>query len=313
MSRESVEISVIVPVYDEQESLRELHAEVRAALEGMRAAWEVVYVDDGSSDGSAEILAGLHAAEPEHVRVARFRRNYGQTAALAAGFELARGRFVVTLDADLQNDPADVPLLLAKLEEGYDIVTGWRRDRRDGFLLRRLPSIAANRLIALVTGASVHDTGCTLKAFRRELTENLPIYAEQHRFLPVLSLASGARLAEVVVNHRARRFGRSKYGIGRASRVLLDLLTMKMLGSFSRRPLEYFALIALPFAVLGPLALFVTLHGAEDRPVLAVLLTCLFGLTAIDFVLLGLLAELAVKASDVHGRNWSPLVSVSKG
>lgn len=297
------ELSVVVPVYDEEESLPELHAELERSLEGMGRRWEVVYVDDRSRDRSYEVLLDLHRRDPARVKVVRFRRNFGQTPAMAAGFEQSRGRVVVTMDADLQNDPADVPALVAELERGHDIVVGWRRHRRDGFLLRRLPSIVANRLIAHVTGAHVHDTGCTLKAFRRELVEDLPIYAEQHRFLPMLAMASGARISEVVVHHRARRYGRSKYGISRAVRVLLDLLVVKMISSFSRSPLTYFAFLAAPFAMatLGFVGSVLVNFGEvtfENNWGQAALLTfILLSMACVYFLMLGLLAELVVKVS----------------
>ena len=306
------ELSVVVPVYDEEESLPELHAEIARHVGGMGRPWEVVYVDDRSEDRSYEVLLGLRAEDP-HVRIVRFRRNFGQTPAMSAGFEHSRGAVVVTMDADLQNDPADVPALVAELERGNDIVVGWRKDRQDGFLLRRLPSILANRLIANVTGAAVHDTGCTLKAFRRELVENLPIYAEQHRFLPMLAMASGARIGEVVVNHRPRIYGTSKYGISRAVRVLLDLLAVKMIASFSRSPLSYFAFLAAPFAMasLG----FVGAVLADSRAVsfqnnwgqAALLTFILLSLACVYFLMLGLLAELVVKVSGLHGRGLRPL------
>lgn len=295
-------ISVVVPVYDEAESLPRLHEEIRRHVGGMGRTWEVIYVDDRSEDRSYDVLLGFHRADPEHVRVVRFRRNFGQTAAMAAGFEHSRGSIVVTLDADLQNDPADIPALVAELERGFDIVVGWRKSRQDGFLLRRLPSILANRLIARVTGANVHDTGCTLKAFRRELVLNLPIYAEQHRFLPVLALGSGARIGEVVVHHRPRIYGESKYGISRAVRVALDLLSVKMLASFSQAPLHYFAILAAPFAMacLG-FVLNALLHSGgvtfrNNWGQAALLTYMLLTMVGVYFLMLGLLAELAVKA-----------------
>ena len=305
-------ISVVVPVYNEEESLPELHAQIVQHVGGMGREWEVVYVDDRSTDGSYDVLLGLRQGDP-HVRIVRFRRNFGQTPAMAAGFEHSRGSVVVTMDADLQNDPADVPRLVHELEEGRDIVVGWRRDRQDGFLLRRLPSVLANYLIARVTGARVHDTGCTLKTFRRELITNLPIYAEQHRFLPVLAMASGARISELVVNHRPRVYGVSKYGITRAVRVMLDLLAVKMIASFTRSPLSYFALLAAPFAlatlgfilsvVWNPEA--VSFDNAWGQ---ASLLTfILLSMACAYFLLLGLLAELIVKVSGVHGRQFRPL------
>lgn len=299
------EISVVVPVYDEEANLPLLQREIATAMEGCGRSYECVYVDDGSRDRSLEVLLELRRADPR-IRVVEFARNAGQTAALAAGFDHARGRVVVTLDADLQNDPADIPALVAKLEEGFDIVAGWRRKRHDGFVLRKLPSKIANRLIALVTGVSIHDTGCTLKAFRAELVRNLPIYAEQHRFLPAMSAGSGARVAEVVVNHRPRIHGRSKYGIGRATRVLLDLLAIRMLSGFSHRPLSYFALLAAPgAAAFLALALgheWMRVGGGFDEAGVraALVLASVLAMVVVYFFMLGLLAELVVKASGMH-------------
>ena len=307
------DISVVVPVFDEERSLPELHEQIATHLGRLGRPWEVVYVDDRSRDSSYEVLLQLRAGDP-HVRIVRFRRNFGQTAAMAAGFEHSRGAVVVTMDADLQNDPADIPRLVAKLESGYDIVVGWRKRRHDGFLLRRLPSRIANVLIARVTGADVHDTGCTLKAFRRELVENLPIYAEQHRFLPVLALGSGARIAELVVNQRPRLYGKSKYGLSRAVRVLMDLLTIKMITSFSSRPLQYFALLAAPFALAT--MLFVAqvfwkrgeITFGNDWGQAALLTFMLLTMVCVYFLMLGLLAELVVKVSGIHGhRSLRPL------
>jgi glycosyltransferase involved in cell wall biosynthesis len=308
-----VDLSVVVPVYDEEQSLPELHAEIARHVGGMGRSWEVVYVDDRSEDNSYAVLQELRRGDP-HVRIVRFRRNFGQTPAMAAGFEHSRGQVVITMDADLQNDPADVPRLVEELERGHDIVVGWRRDRQDGFFLRRFPSIVANRLIAHVTGANVHDTGCTLKVFRRELVENLPIYAEQHRFLPMLAMASGARISEVVVNHRARRYGVSKYGLSRAVRVLLDLLAVKMISSFSRSPLTYFALLAAPFAMATLGFVFnVMWHAGEvtfqnNWGQAALLTFILLSMACVYFLMLGLLAELVVKVSGVHRRHsFEPL------
>jgi glycosyltransferase involved in cell wall biosynthesis len=305
------EISVVVPVFNEEESLGPLHAEVCAALDGpagVRGSWELVLVDDRSTDRSLQVMLALRERD-QRVRIVRFRRNAGQTAAMAAGFDRARGRVVVTLDGDLQNDPADIPSMVKRLDEGYDIVAGWRRKRHDGFLLRRLPSLAANRLIALVTGTRIHDTGCTLKAFRRQVVKNLPIYAEQHRFLPAMSRSTGARVVEVTVNHRPRRFGRSKYGIGRAFRVFLDLFVIKMISQFAHRPLHYFGLFALPFGAFSLMCLalgsfdFEHFRMVAEWPQVAVLSTALFLLLALHFILLGLLAELVVTASGLHRRN----------
>jgi len=298
-------ISVVVPVYNEEPSLALLYEELCTSLASER--FELLFVDDRSTDGSLKEMLALRARDPR-VRVVCFRRNFGQTAALSAGFEHARGEIVVTMDADLQNDPADIPALVAEIERGYDIAAGWRKVRHDGFFLRRLPSQLANRLIGLTTGTKVHDTGCTLKAFRAQLVKNLPIYAEQHRFLPAMSQRSGARVTELVVNHRPRRFGRSKYGLGRAVRVVLDLLTIKMIAQFSHRPLHYFGLFSLPFAAAGLAILFMgsvnyrTFDLVDRWPEFVIFGFLLFLLLAIYFVMLGLLGELAVTASGMHRR-----------
>ena len=300
------EVSVVVPVLDEEPNLGPLHEEIRAALEPLEIPWEVVYVDDGSRDGSLRIMLGLWEEDP-HVRVVKFRTRCGQTSAMAAGFDQSRGRVVVTLDGDLQNDPADIPRLLERIDDGADIVAGWRKHRHDGLFLRKVPSRIANRLIGFVTRTRIHDTGCSLKAFRRALVENLAIYAEQHRFLPAMSQGSGARVDELVVNHRPRRFGRSKYGLGRATRVLLDLMTVKMITSFSQHPLQYFAAIGVPFGLATVALLASTLAQGIDTPaqrgaaqVLGLAFLLLF-FTSVYFFLLGLLAELVIKASDLHG------------
>jgi len=308
-----IDISVVAPVYNEEESLPELYEQVRAALDGPEArgaTWELVLVDDRSTDRSLEVMLALRERD-RRVHIVRFQRNAGQTAAMAAGFECAHGDVVVTLDADLQNDPADIPRMVAALDSGggYDIVAGWRKKRHDGLFLRLVPSWIANRLIALVTGTHIHDTGCSLKVFRRQVVKNLPIYAEQHRFLPAMSRTTGARVLEMVVNHRARQYGQSKYGIGRALRVFLDLFVIKMISQFANRPLHYFGLFAMPFAAFS---LVMLLFGAVDFargslvsewPQMAAFSTAMFLLLAVHFVCLGLLSELVVTAGGVHRRN----------
>lgn len=308
-----IQVSIVVPVFNEEESLPVLHAELAQALDSMELGAdrsEIIYVNDRSEDKSLEVMLNLRRQD-ERVRIVHFRRNFGQTAGLAAGFDESRGRMVVTLDGDLQNDPADIPRMVAKLEEGYDVVAGWRKERHDGFILRRLPSIIANRLIGIFTGVRIHDTGCTLKVFRRELVKSMSIYAEQHRFLPVLSAGTGARVTEMVVNHRARRFGKSKYGIGRATRVLLDLLTIKLISQFSQRPLHYFGMIslgALGLALIFGLVGLVSLSDGgltgfnEWEMAISTILILMMALIAY-FGLLGLLGELAVKASGMHRRS----------
>ena len=312
-----VQLSIVVPIFNEEESLAILHREIGEALEAMGEEWspaEILFVDDCSTDASLHVMISLLRQDPR-VRVLKFRRNYGQTAALSAGFDEARGRVVVTLDGDLQNDPADIPSMVLELERGYDVVAGWRKRRHDGFILRRLPSIIANRLIARTTGVSIHDTGCTLKAFRTEVVKSMNIYAEQHRFLPVLSAGSGARVRELVVHHRPRRFGRSKYGIGRAFRVLIDLFVIKYIAQFSHRPIQYFGIISLTtmgFGLLFGVVALLSLGTGDGHglglgfndwemavfTVLALVFSCV-----VYFSLLGLLAELAVKASGMHRRS----------
>lgn len=312
-----IDVSVVVPVYNEEESLGILHREIATSLGATDKSWEVIYIDDCSRDRSLDVLLELRREDP-HIRVVKFRKNFGQTAAMAAGFDVARGEAVVTMDGDLQNDPADIPSMLEQLDGGFDIVAGWRKNRQDNYI-RKLPSRIANRLIAFVTGVTIHDTGCTLKVFRGKLVKNLPIYAEQHRFLPVMSAGSGAKIAEVVVNHRARRFGESKYGLGRATRVLLDLLSVKLISQFSQKPLHYFGLLCLSFMVFGSFFALVGLasvdshqgliDGAVDSAVrlnnwelIVVAIFMLLVTLTVFYALLGLLAELAVKASGMHRR-----------
>jgi len=253
-----VDLSVVVPVYNEEDNLRALHQELGQALEGLDLEWEALYVDDGSADGSFAILQEL-AADDHRAVVIRLRRNFGQTAALSAGFDYATGEVVVTMDGDLQNDPRDIPKLLAKLNEGYDIAAGWRFDRQDPFISRKLPSKLANGLISLITKVKLHDYGCTLKAFRRPVVQSIRLYGEMHRFIPAIASWMGVTIAEVPVNHRPRRAGRSKYGIGRTPRVILDLITVKFLLSYSTRPIQIFGLWGLvSFGAGFMLALYYT-------------------------------------------------------
>ncbi len=232
-------ISVIVPVYNEEESLLQLHAEISEAMTAWGRPFEIVFINDGSRDNSEQLLDELAEAD-ETVRVVHFRRNFGQTAALSAGIEFADGDVLVPMDADLQNDPADIPALVEKLEEGYDVVSGWRKNRHDTWLTRKLPSQMANWLIGKVTGVPLHDYGCTLKAYRRDVIGGVRLYGEMHRFLPLYAHLQGGRITEMVVNHRPRTFGKSKYGLGRIYKVMLDLLLVKFLASYANRPIHIF-------------------------------------------------------------------------
>jgi glycosyltransferase involved in cell wall biosynthesis len=292
------ELTVVIPIRNEALSLVELHREFTDTLMAWGRSYEIVVVDDGSTDESFEILARLQAVDP-HLRVIRFRRNFGQTAAFAAGFAHARGQLIVTSDGDLQNDPRDIPAMVALLEGGYDIVCGWRKDRKDAFVSRRLPSTLANALISAVTGVHLHDYGCSLKIFRAEIVKDMKLYGEMHRFLPAIASEQTSSIGEMVVNHRARKYGQSKYGIGRTVRVVLDLLTVKFLLSYSTRPLQIFGLIGIAMGLLGSAAIgwltYLKLSGESisNRPLL--LFGILLVFTGLQLVTLGLLAELQVR------------------
>jgi glycosyltransferase involved in cell wall biosynthesis len=235
-----LELSLVVPVYNEEENLPLLFDAIHAALDPLHRTWELVFVDDGSYDQSLDILNKLAAQDPGHVRVVSFRRNFGQTAAIVAGLDYSQGEIIVLLDADMQNDPADIPMLLGKLDEGYDLVSGWRKARKDAYLTRTLPSNIANWLISRVTRVPLHDYGCTLKAYRRDVLEGFRLYGEMHRFIPVFANWVGARITEVQVNHRPRKFGKSKVGLERIVKVILDLFTVKFLVSYSLKPIYLF-------------------------------------------------------------------------
>jgi glycosyltransferase involved in cell wall biosynthesis len=293
------DISVVIPVRNEAPALMELHRELTETLGAWNRSYELIVIDDGSTDESFEILSRLQATDPR-LRVIRFRRNFGQTAAFAAGFDHARGRLIVTSDGDLQTDARDIPAMVETLERGYDIVCGWRKDRKDSFFARRLPSVVANRLISIATGVRLHDYGCSLKVFRAEVVKPLKLYGEMHRFLPAIASEQGVAIAEVVVRHRARLHGRSKYGIGRTIRVVLDLLTVKFLLSYSTRPLQIFGLIGFVMGLLGAMITgwlaYLRLFGDQsiaNRPLL--LFGILLVFTGVQLVTLGLLAELQAR------------------
>jgi glycosyltransferase involved in cell wall biosynthesis len=306
------ELSVVVPLYNEEASVRQLVAQLLEALRPLGLAFELVLVDDGSRDRTPELLRELAVEVPELVAVL-LRRNYGQTAAMAAGFDSGRAPIIVTLDGDLQNDPADIPLLLDTLEEGYDLVSGWRHERRDGAINRLLPSLIANQLIARVTGVRLHDYGCSLKAYRREVVADMNLYGELHRFLPALAFIEGARIGEVRVRHHPRRYGKSKYGIDRTFRVLMDLLTVWFMKRFLTRPMHVFGLAGLITLGIG-LALALWLAGEKlllganigNRPLL--LMAVLAILSGVQLFCFGLLAELQMRT--YHESQGRPIYRV---
>jgi glycosyltransferase involved in cell wall biosynthesis len=292
-------LSVVIPIKDERENLAPLHERVRAALDPLNIDYEVVFVDDGSIDGSFAVLEGLAARDPR-VKVVRLRRNFGQTAALQAGIDHSSGAVLVTMDGDLQNDPADIAALLAKLDEGYDAVLGLRANRHDHFLIRKLPSWMANWLIRKVTGVHIKDMGCTLRAMRRDLAEALPLYGEMHRYIPVLAQQHGARLAQIPVRHHPRIAGRTKYNLTRTVRVLLDLITIKFLHSYMTRPMHVMGLAGLVSMGLGGLSLLLTIfmkwHSGiwmTGNPFL--LLSALLELVGVQFISMGLIGELLTR------------------
>jgi len=305
-------VSVVVPIYNELESIPPLLSAIATTLQAAALTYEIVCVDDGSQDGSAALLK-QEAQTRSDLRAVLLRRNYGQTAAMAAGFHYAQGQAIVTLDGDLQNDPADIPLLLAKLDEGYDLVSGWRKNRQDAALTRLLPSKIANWLIGRVTGVTLHDYGCSLKAYRAELVADMNLYGELHRFLPALAFIEGARITELPVRHHARRFGRSKYGLGRTFRVIMDLATVFFMKKFLTRPMHVFGLLGLGSLGLGTLlGLYLTFlklglgQSIGDRPLL--ILAVLLLLTGIQLFSFGLLAELLMRT--YHESQGRPIYRV---
>jgi glycosyltransferase involved in cell wall biosynthesis len=307
-----VKISVVIPAYNEEQNISLLYQESREVLQRLDRPWEMIFIDDGSSDTTLSVLRAIQEADPQVVVIV-FRRNFGQTAAMSAGFDYASGEVIITMDGDLQNDPHDIPRLLQKIEEGYDVVTGWRFDRKDAFINRRLPSMIANKIISWTTRVSLHDYGCTLKAFRREVIKNIRLYGEMHRFIPAIASAMGISYTEIKVNHRPRRYGSSKYGISRTIRVVLDLITVKFLLSFATRPIQVFGLLGVVSGGVGfLLALIMTIQrqffgiSLSDRPLL--LLAIVLIIIGIQFISLGLIAEL--QARTYHESQQKPVYHV---
>lgn len=293
-------ISVVVPLYNEAENIEPLHESLVRVLAGMDVSYEILFVDDGSEDETFAIASAIAARDPQ-LRVIRLRKNFGQTPAFAAGIDHAQGETVITMDGDLQNDPADIPKLLDKLGEGFDVVVGWRHRRQDALFTRKIPSVLANRIIGKVTGIPIHDNGCSLKAFRGEIARDMPLYSDMHRFMPAAASTSGARIAEIQVAHHPRRYGESKYGLSRIYKVVLDLLATKTIISFASRPLQWFSLLAMPFGLLGIAILFYGTGAVswQGKPVITFLgVGLLFFMLAMVLVLTGVLAELISHTTD---------------
>ncbi len=292
-------LSIVIPVYNEKTSIAFLYDELTSALEKIDKTYEVILVDDGSRDGTFEELLKLHEKNCDF-RIVRFRRNFGQTPAMAAGFDISRGEIIVTLDADLQNDPADIPLLLEKIEQGSDIVSGWRTNRQDKALSRRLPSVVANKLIGFLTGVRIHDYGCTLKAYRSEIIKNIDLYGEMHRYIPAVASWLGVTVSEVSVNHRARKYGKSKYGISRTIRVILDIIFIKYMINYSQRPIQIFGLIGL---ITGGIGSILTLYliimrlffeqALSARPLFTLSIFMIF--IGVQLITMGIIAELIMR------------------
>jgi dolichol-phosphate mannosyltransferase len=306
------ELSLFLPVFNEEPNLRPLHTKIKAALESLGKTAEVIYVDDGSTDASLKILREI-AAEDSRVRVISFRRNYGQTAAMSAGIDAAVGEILIPMDADLQNDPVDIARLLERLDEGYDVVSGWRKNRQDTLLTRKIPSWLANNLISKIGGVALHDYGCSLKAYRRDVIQDVRLYGEMHRFIPIYAAWAGARVAEIPVEHHARTMGKSKYGLSRTIKVVFDLMTIKFMASYQTKPIYVFGtfgLIAFALSIItGIWALFLKLFEGVSfiltpLPIIAVVMLAI----SVQFFLMGLLAEMLVRT--YHESQAKPIYAV---
>jgi glycosyltransferase involved in cell wall biosynthesis len=312
----TLELSIVIPVYNENENLPLLQAAIQQSLCSLpNLAWEVIYVDDGSTDGSPQTLEKIATEDPEHTRVVALRRNFGQTAAIAAGIDYSQGEILILMDADMQNDPADIPMMLEKMAQGYDVVSGWRLNRQDTFLTRVVPSRIANWLISTVTGVHLHDYGCTQKAYRREVITGFRLYGEMHRFIPAYAYSVGARIIEVPVHHHARKFGKAKYGLTRTLKVVLDLFTVKYLISYTNKPIYLFGGTGIFLIVLSAITLLFLLvrRVALSIPVLSspfFLMSTMFIILGFQSILMGLIAEMLVRT--YHESQSKPTYTIRK-
>jgi glycosyltransferase involved in cell wall biosynthesis len=308
-------LSVVIPVYNEEENIRLLHNSIREALSDLDTPWEVVYIDDGSSDDSLSVLESIAVENPETTTVIAFRRNFGQTAAVAAGIDFAHGEIIVLMDADMQNDPADIPLLLHKIDEGYDVVSGWRQNRQDAFISRTFPSRIANWLISYVTGVHLHDYGCTLKAYKREVITDFRLYGEMHRFIPAYAHSVGAKITEVPVTHHPRKYGETKYGINRTFKVILDLFTVKFLLSYSNKPIYLFGgvgmlMMAASVLMLGFLFIRKLLFQTSVVQSSFFLIGIMLMILGVQSILMGLIAELLART--YHESQHKPTYTIRR-
>ena len=298
-----IDVSVVVPVYNEEENVRLLYEKITAAMKRCQKEYEIIIVDDGSKDKTLLILREIQQAD-SNIKVITFRGNFGQSAAMAAGFDAAKGEVVVAMDGDLQNDPDDIPKLLAKINEGYDVVSGWRKNRKDKMIIRKFPSKIANKLICSVTKVKLHDTGCSLKAFRKEIIKRIKLYGEMHRFIPALAKIEGAKISEIVVNHHPRIYGESKYNITRTFRVIMDLTTLNLFMKHLKNPLQFFGIFAVIFlfiaGIIGTFTAFYMINYASnvDAHNILITLTFLMIFTGFQFLFFGLLAALIVKTGN---------------
>lgn len=307
-------LSVVIPVYNEENTVKLLCHKIKDVLDNLEESSEIIVVDDGSTDKTYSILSEIKG-EIKELRIIRLRANFGQTAALSAGFDNSKGDIIITLDADLQNDPNDIPNLLEKMKEGYDVVSGWRKNRKDPLFLRKLPSYAANKLISWITGVHLHDYGCTLKAYRKEIIKDIELYGQMHRFIPALAKWVGGKIGEVAVTHHPRKFGKSKYGIGRTIRVILDLITIKFLLSYSSSPIQIFGLIGLCSGVFGFIwtAYLVVQRLFFDVPLggrPALLLAVMLMFLGVQFISMGLLGELLIRT--YHESQKKPIYAIKE-
>ncbi len=309
-----MDLSIVIPVMDEEENIESLLSQLEDELSRVGKSYEIIAIDDGSKDRTYEILKGLHQ-KARNLKVIRFPANFGQTAALAAGFDHAKGDIIITIDADLQNDPQDIPKLLEKLGEGYDVVSGWRKKRKDPLLTRRIPSIVANKVISFFTGVHLHDYGCTLKAYRREVVKNIDLYGQMHRFIPALAKWVGAKIAEVEVRHHPRKYGKSKYGMSRVVGVILDLITVRFLLSYSTRPIQIFGLLGFIAGLIGfVLAVYLSVLkvffgvSLANRPLLLLAIFLIF--IGIQFISMGLLGEM--QARTYHESQNKPIYVIKE-